>query len=367
MIKVPEKVGGLPVLFVATVLIPTILAAIFLFFKSDVYTSESRFVVQSSDKKEATGLSALIKSSGFNAASEEGFAANSYILSRDALATLDRDGLISRTYSDPNVSVLDRFNPFGSGGGRERLFKYYEDMVTVKFDTASGITTMEVKAFDPVSARQINARLLSQAEALVNRMNMRGREDVINYANAELAEAKQQAQNAAVALSAFRNREGIVDPEKQATVQLQMISKLQDEMIATKTQLVLLRSLTPQNPQVPVLATRINELNREINTQSGLVAGDQKSLAASAVQFQRLQLESQLADKVLAAAISSLLDAKNEARRKQAYVSRIVEPSFPDNRSGPKRLRGVLNVLVVGLVLWAIMSMILAGVREHTE
>ena len=358
----------MPVLFIATVLIPTVIAAVIVSFKSDVYTSESRFIVQSPDSKQpAGGLGALFKSGGFNSSSEEALAANSYILSRDALIALDRDNFVTRAYGNDQISIFDRFDPFGRGGGKERLFKFYEDKVKITYDGSGGITTLEVKAFDPASAREINRRLLDQAERLVNHMNERGREDVITYGNAELADAKRQSDAAAIALSQFRNREGVLDPEKQAEVQLQMISKLQDEMITTKTQLVQLQTLTPQNPQIPILATRIKELNREIGMQSGQITGNQKSLAGSAAQYQRLQLESQLADKVLASAISSVLDSKNEARRKRAYVERIVEPSFPDNRSGPKRIFAVLNVLVVGLILWGILSMILAGVREHTD
>lgn len=367
MIKVPEKIGGLPVLFVAMVLLPTVVAAICLSLRSDMYTSESRFVVQSSEKQQQTGLGALFKATGFSAASEEAFAANDYIKSRDALQALDEKGELFRAYTRPSISFFDRFNAFGWGGGKDRLFDYYDEMVTVKYDSAASITTLEVKAYTPADAQKINLQLLDQAEKLVNRMNARGREDLISYANRELLDAKDQARKAAMALSTFRNREGIVDPEKQATVQLQMVSKLQDELIATKTQLVQLRSLTPQNPQIPVLRTRIDELGREINAQLGLIAGDQKSLAASAVQFQRLQLESALADKELAAAISSLQEARNEARRKRAYVERIVEPNLPDHRSGPKRIRGILNVFVVGLLFWGVMSMLLAGVREHTD
>jgi len=332
-----------------------------------MYTSEARFVVQSSQKQQSTGIGALFKASGFSAASEEAFAANDYITSRDALRTLDRDGAVSRAYTRPDVFMLDRFNAFGWNDGKDKLFKYYEDMVSVKYDTASGITTLEVKAFNPADAKKLNQRLLDQAEALVNRMNERGREDLVSYANAELVEAKDQARKAAVSLSTFRNREGIVDPEKQAAVQLQMISKLQDELISTKTQLVQLRSLTPQNPQIPVLQTRVGELGKEIQIQLGQIAGDQRSLAASTVQFQRLQLESTLADRELAAAISSLQEARNEARRKRAYVERIVEPNLPDSHSDPKRVRGILNVFVVGLLFWGVLSMVLAGVREHSD
>lgn len=367
MTKIPEKIGGLPSLFIATVLVPTAIATVYFLLSSNVYTSESRFVVKSSEKQSSSGLGALLKSGGFTNASEDAFVANDYIISRDALGALNRDGLVSRAYGNGKVSFLNRFNGLGLNGSNEKLYAYYQDHVEVKYDAASGIATLSVKAFTPEEARKINLRLLDQAETLVNRLNRRGREDLVSYSSAEVADAKAKARAAALALSAYRNQEGVVDPEKQATVQLQMISKLQDDMISTKTQLVQLQLLTPQNPQVPVLRARIAELNREIAAQTGLVAGNQKSLAASAAQFQRLQLESQLADRDLAAAMTSLQESRNEARRKQAYVERIVQPSLPDSAAAPKRLRGILSTMAVGLVLWAIATMLLAGVREHGD
>ena len=65
--------------------------------------------------------------------------------------------------------------------------------------------------------------------------------------------------------------------------------------------------------------------------------------------------------------IDSLEEAKNDARRKQAYVERIVQPNLPDQPLEPRRLRGVIATLALGLVLWGIFSMLLAGAREHKD
>ncbi|HWJ38871.1 MAG TPA: hypothetical protein VNR86_08950, partial [Sphingomicrobium sp.] len=165
----------------------------------------------------------------------------------------------------------------------------------------------------------------------------------------------------------FRNRSGVVDPEKQAAVQLQMVSKLQDELIATRTQLAELRRFAPANPQVESLQIRIGSLSRQINDESGKVAGNQRSLAGAAAQYQRLLLESQIADKQLGAAMNSLAEAQNEARRKQAYVERIARPNVPDDATEPRRLRGILSTLILGLVAWGVLSMLFAGIREHQD
>jgi len=97
----------------------------------------------------------------------------------------------------------------------------------------------------------------------------------------------------------------------------------------------------------------------------GQVAGNRGSLAASAVRYQRLLLESQFADKQLAAALATLEDAKSESQRKQAYIERIVQPNLPDSPVEPRRLRGIFATLALSLLAYGILKMLLAGVREH--
>src|SRR3546814_19712013 len=87
-----------------------------------------------------------------------------------------------------------------------------------------------------------------------------------------------------------------------------------------------LKAYPPQNPQIAPLNSRVDELKGEIDTELGKVAGNRKSLSSVAARYQRLQLESQFADRQLAAIMAALIDAKSEARRKQVYIERIVEP-----------------------------------------
>lgn len=365
---IASKVSGLNPLFLATVAAPTLVASLYYgVLASDIYISESRFVVRSPDKPATTGLGVLLKSTGFTNGGDEIFAAQDYVVSRDALEALNRDGAFAKAYASSDVSLLDRFGSLGSGGTFEDLYKYYQKKVKIEHETASSITTLTVRAYTPQDARRFNEQLLEMAEATVNKLNARGRQDLIRFAQAEVDDAKNKARTAALALSTYRNREGVVDPEKQAQVQLQMISKLQDELIATRTELLQLRSFTPRNPQIEVLDVRAKGLAGEIDSQLGKVAGDSKSLSSTAAQYQRLALEAQFADKNLAGAMASLEDAKNEARRKQAYVERIVQPNTPDEALEPRRWRGIGATLVLGLVAWGILTMLLAGVREHRD
>src|SRR5690242_473977 len=229
-------------LFLLLVVAPTVMAILYFgSFASDVYVSESRFVVRSPDKPAASGLGVLLKSAGFSNAGDEIFAAHEYVQSRDALKMLNRGNDVVRAYGNGSISIFDRFNPLGLDGSFEDLFNYYRGKVVVDYATTSSITTLSVRAFTPQDAQKFNRQLLEKSEELVNRLNNRGRTDLVNYATEEVVEAKIAAREAALALARFRNAHGIVDPEKQATVQLEMVSKLQDELIGARTQLQQLR------------------------------------------------------------------------------------------------------------------------------
>jgi capsular polysaccharide transport system permease protein len=355
-------------LFLLVVVVPVILAVgYFGFLASDVFVSESRFVIRSPEKPATTGLGLILQGAGFTTGNDEVYAAQSYAVSRDALRAVNRDGEFERAYTRPDIFFLDRFNPSGFQGSFEDLYQYFRGKVRLENDATTSITILTVRAFTADEARRVNQQLLDMSEATVNRLNERGRQDLIRYAQSEVANSKTQATAAAIALAAYRNRVGVVNPEKQAEAQMQMVSKLQDSLIAARTELAQLQLYTPQNPRIPVVKTQLATVQRQINQEMGKVTGSHGSLAQSAIRYERLELESDLANKQLAGSLASLEQAQNEARRKQAYVERIVEPNLPDSPIEPRRLRGILATLALSLVAYGILRMLLAGVKEHAQ
>jgi capsular polysaccharide transport system permease protein len=355
-------------LFLFAVVVPTALSIVYFgLMASDVYVSESRFVVRSPDRQAASPLGLLLRGAGFSRAQDESYTVQDYALSRDALKVLNDQLGLGKAFASHDVDIFSRFAGLDTDDSFEALHRYYQKKVAVTNDTASSISTLTVRAFTAQDAVKANRLLLEQSEALVNRLNERGRQDMIRFAAAEVSDAAAQAKAAALALATYRNAQDVVDPERQATFQLQQVGKLQEELIATTTQLSQLRTFTPANPQIPALANRAKTLRSEIDKETAKVTGGNKSLANKAGAFQRLSLERDFADKQLASAMTSLETARNEAQRKQVYLERIAQPSLPDVAQEPHRLRGILATFVLGLVAWGILSMLLAGVREHQD
>ena len=214
----------------------------------------------------------------------------------------------------------------------------------------------------------MNRRLVEMSEALVNQLNERGRQDLIGFAAQEVVDAEKNAKVAGLALARYRNEQGVIDPEKQSAIPLQQIAKLQDELLATRVQIVQLKKLAKDNSQLPVWRQRARLLEQEIQAETFRVAGgSDHSLASKATEYQRRALEKDFADKMLASAMSTLEQARNEAQRQQLYLERIAQPSKPDQAMEPRRLGAVVAVFVLGLVSWGILGMLIAGIKEHQD
>jgi capsular polysaccharide transport system permease protein len=362
-----KRFAGVNLLFILTVLVPTLLAiGYYGTMASDIYTSESQFVVRSPERQSSSPLlGVVLRGAGFSRAQDDSYTVQNYVLSRDALAVLRDQLQLDKAYANTNVDRISRFAGLDPDNSFEALHRYYKKMVTVQTDSTSSISTLSVKAFTAQDAVNANKLLLEQSEILINGLNERGRQDMIKFSVTEVAQAESKVKAAALALSRFRNQEGVVDPERQATVQLQQLAKLQDELIATTTQLAQLKAFTPQNPQIPSLENRAKTLQSEIVKETSKVVGGTRSLANKAGEFQQLALEAEFANKQLASTLSSLENARNEAQRQQVYLERVAQPSLPDVAQEPRRLRSVLAVFIMGLVAWGVLSMLIAGVKEH--
>jgi capsular polysaccharide transport system permease protein len=355
-------------LFIATVIVPTLIASIYYgMIASDIYISESQFVVRSPEKPSVSGFGAMLQGAGIIKSQDDSYMVHDFILSRDALSYLDKNLSFGTKYSDKSIDILSRFNGFGFDNSFEELYQYYHKQVDTTVDSSSGISSLKVKSFSPEEAYAINERLIEMSELLVNRLNERARKDMIRFAEAEVDRAVHSTKLASSNLSNYRTNESIFDPEKQSVLQLQLVSKLQDELIASKTQLGQMKSLSPDNPQIGTMQRRVELLQQQINAETSKVTNSSGSLAKKASAYDQLSVERMFTEKQLASALAGLEQARSDAVRKQLYLERISRPNKPDTAVEPRRIRNIFAVLMLGLISWGILTIFIAGVREHQE
>ena len=355
-------------LFWLFVVLPTIVVAIYYgFIASDVYTSESKFVIRSPNQRSASGIGMVLQNIGFNASSDDSYLVRDYLSSRDAVQNLKAKLDIQTKYSAKSVDVVSRFGTIKEPTF-ENFYEYFNKKIKVVYDPASSISSLQIEAYTAKDAQNINEELLKMSEDVINRINNNAKNDILAASEKEVQEAQEVSAKAAEALAKYRVKNDVFNPEGQSAIVLQEISKLQDALIQTETQLTQAREITPENPQIKAMETRIKSLKKSIADKSKLVTGPSDiSFSNRSVEYQRLQLEKELADKQLASAMATYEQSKNDFNKKQLYLERLAMPSLPDEATKPKRFKNTLSGFVFGLLLWGVVRLFVAGVREHND
>lgn len=353
-------------LFWLTVILPTAFSTVYFgAVASDIYISESSFVVRSpKNQASLTGFGALLQASGFSRSQDDSYTVQEYMRSRTALEQLQQE-LPVKSFYDSQGDILSRFNGFKLNDSQEAFFRYFKDRLSIDLDSVSGIATLRVRAFKPEEGQQINQKLLNLGEELINRLNERARKDTLEYAEQAVENAEKNVSDTAEALSKYRIKNKIFDLPAQSGVQLSLISTLKSELIRVETQLAQLVSITPDNPQVPALEMRQKSLRKEIEQQSKNLSGSNNSIATQTAEYQRLVLANELAQQQLTAAMTSLQNTRGEADRQQLYLEVINKPSQPDWALEPHRLYNILATFIIGLMLYGVLSLLIASIREH--
>ena len=358
------------VLFVLIVVLPTLGAAIYFgVIASDVYTSESRFLVRSPQKPVSEGLvGELLQTSGISHSQDDTYSVRDYILSRDALKELDDKLGLRKVFSNRNIDSIGRFTGIlGWGESFEQFYRYYGKHVSVDYDPVSSISVLTVNAYSPEDAYAINSLLIDISERLVNTLNDRSRRDLISFADNEVKLASDKAKEASLALLSYRSSQSVFEPDKQAALQLEGVAKIQQELVSTEAELAQIKKLSPDNPQIRSLNSRADSLRAAISSEASKVTGPHGSFSARAPNFERLALDVEFADKQLGIALAELESARSEAQQKQLYLERLVQPNRPDKAMSPRRVRSVFTVLLISLIAWAVASLLVASVREHAD
>ncbi len=350
------------------VVLPTFAASIYnLMIASDIYISESRFVIKAPSQKQAqlSSLANLIQTTGLSGGQEQTNEVLGYLRSRNALSDLEKLTEVRARFATQAADPFSRYPAPLVDDRFENLFKYYGKMVDAQLDADTGMAVLKVKAFTPDDALALNARLLDLSEGLVNKLNVRSQNKAISEAERRVKESETRLRQARIALRQYRNDVALLDPAKQATGVLDVTNRLVGEQAALRAQLETLQRVAPRNPSIGALRNRIAAIGAQIASQNSRVVGSNGGIASRLTEYEDLAVEQEFATQVVTAANASLEQARTEAQRQQFYLERVVEPNRPDVPLLPRRLLQVLVVFATSICLYLIGWMLVVGILEH--
>jgi capsular polysaccharide transport system permease protein len=355
--------------FWAIVGVPTLLGGVYYFgIASDQYLSEAEFVVHGPAKAPTSALSAMFSGGAAMAGTNDTQIVRDFILSRDAPRKLERENDLRALLSRPEGDFLTRYP--GLAFWRkdfEALYRTYKDFVSVNVDSESGIATLEVKAYRPEDAQRIAAALLHDSEQLINDLNDRARRDALKTFQEEVDGDEARLNQIQRDLTAYRVKSNMLQPEAEAKGPLTLLAELNKQEAAAKGQLADAIKNAPKSPQIGLIKTRIASLDKLIEDERAKITGGGNSVATASLEYERLDLQRQMEEKLVASAVGAREQARLEAQRQQLYLETIAQPNLADYPLYPKRAASFATLIGSCLLAYGILWLLVAGVREHAS
>lgn len=295
-----------------------------------------------------------------------------FLHSQELVAAVDAARDLRRLWARGNP-VKDPVFAYHPPGTIEDLVAHWKRMVSVRYDSGSGLIDLRVLAFSPEEAQAIAQTIFARSSAMINALSALAREDAIGYAQAELTQAEARLTEAQSALSTFRHRTQIVDPSIDAQGQTGLLTTLQAQLAEALIELDLLRETTRAEDarvlqgqrRIAVIEARIAEERHKLGFGSGARASGTRAFADLVGEYEALTLELSFARESYTAARAAFEAARNEARRQSRYLAAHVHPTLAERAEHPRRwvLTGAVG-LVAGLV-WALSVLVGYALRDR--
>lgn len=255
----------------------------------------------------------------------------------------------------------------------EDLLWYWQRMVRMSHDQATGLIEVQVRAFDPAMAQLVAQEILRESQHMINALNEAARADAMFYARSDLQEAVVRLKSAREALTGFRTRTRIVDPEADIQGRMGVLNTLQQQLAEALVDLDLLRETTSAND------IRVTQSQRRIDVIRGRIAQERENFAAGddsadpegtdypslITEYESLVVDREFAEESYTAALAAVDLARANAQRQSRYLAAYIRPTRAEAARFPQRGMILGLAALLALLCWSILVLIYYSIRDR--
>lgn len=353
--------------FVVMVALPSLVSGIYLFFIArDQYSSDLGFSIQREDGSTAFDLfGGLAQIAG--ASTPDAMIIYKYITSRDMMLAVESKINVARAFTRPD----DPWYSLSPGATLEERDDHWRRMVTVFLDSGSGLIELRARAYTAEDAQAITTAIRDESARLLNELSDQAREDATRFARAEYDLASTRFASAQAELTAFRTENQIVDPSSDLAGRSALLNSLVSEQAqALIDRDLLLSTGTPESdPRFQQIERRIDVIGKRIEAERARIAVSGDGLgtgyAELVAEYDKLNLEFQMATEAYSAAKAALAAAVAKAERTTRYLAVYMPPTLSQEALYPERVTWSLLILAFSFALWSISVLTVYAIRDR--
>lgn len=367
--KLKRRHYGLMLSFVALVVVPCLIGAFYLFaMAQDQYASRAGFTIRQEDGNSASsilgGLSFLTGASqGVNAGVLHEFMQSQTMMEKvDARVDL-REHFSQGWPYDPVYSIWE-------DATKEELFSFWNRVLRLSYDSASGLIDVQVHALDPDTAQNIAQVILEESQIMINQLNETARRDAMSNADRELDTAVAQLRDAREKLTVFRATTRIVDPVADIQGRLGVVSNLQQQLAQALVEYDMLDPSTrADDPRRALLNRTINVIRNRIEEERNFFgnqdAATEDTYPEMIAQYEGLRVDMEFAERNYTAALAAKQAAISNASRQSLYLAAYIPPTLAEESEYPERFTLLAMIIGFTLLAWSTVALIYYSLRDR--
>jgi capsular polysaccharide transport system permease protein len=351
------------------VLAPMVLIGAYLFvIAKDQYVSTLGFAVRSEEMSAAQSLLGGLASISGSSTSDTDILYE-FIQNQTLVTAIDKDLDLRKIWSRPS------FDPVFAYGGSDKiedLADYWHRMVKVNYTAGTGMILVEVRAFTPEDALAIAKAIEAKSSEMINKLSAIARADEIRYAAEDMDYALNGLRKTRSALTEFRSRMQIVDPQADVQGQMGILTSLQAQLAdALISQQMLPQTGQKNDPRAEAIRQRIEVVEKMIAQErekfgvGNMGAVQSEDYAAVMGQFEALQVDLAYAQQRYLTAQATLDKAQAQAQRQSRYLATYAEPSLPELHRYPNRTTLLFLSGFLLFMVWALGVLVYYSLRDR--
>jgi len=350
--------------FLAVFVVPT--AAVFLYeylVASDRYESTAAvYITEERAQNSLLDLSLLgITNSG---SARDILVLKAFIESRAMLDRLDRELGLRAHFADRSIDPVSRL---AADASSEDALDYYLDRVVATFDGDAQLLELSVQTFDPAYSQKVLELILAQSQVFIDQLNENISASQLAFFEKAVAASEDGLLEENRTLRDFQNEHGILSTEIATTTIVGTIAALEQKLAVMQSEMnSRLEVLDKDAPTLRRLRSEIDAVKAQLAVENDRLASDKgTSLSELDARFRDINLRIEYKTLRLKANLDAFEKAQIEAARRLRFLTVVSPPTLAEESLYPNRPYIVVTAGMIALMLFFIVTITAAMVREH--
>lgn len=368
MITILDKVRTLLnlsyILFFSILVIPVVLIALYQYlFASNRFESvASVYITEERSDGNPFDLSLLgIQGTSSN---RDILVLKSFIMSPTLMHRLDKKLGILEHFSSLDA---DFFSRLSNDAEREYALQHFNERVVAELDEEAQLLNLSVQTFDPDYSKRVLEMILEESQRFIDKLNA-------NISNAQLVffeSAVKQSEDDLLAvnrrLQEFQQKNRFFSTEITTRSITSTIAGLEQQLAIKQAELISRQGALGRNaPTLVRLRAEIEALQKLIvNENERLAGGSSKSLSELDSEFREISLRIEYKTLRYKANLEAFEKAQLDTARRLRFLTVVSAPTLPEASLYPNRAYIVITSTIVALMIYFVVSISLAIMREH--